>query len=283
MKHRYFIVTRGRAHKQTTIENLPEEILKKTILVCDRDQYKDHRERYKDICKVAAFPKNFGKHLTKKIGCVSDKKQWIVDTYEDVDFVYFLDDDLRFYVRKEKGGIKLSQQKNKDKLKMFKTMKNWLEKDGLAHVGISTQEGNNREKENYVENGRCIRLVGFNRSILVKEKIELNATQMMGDFHTTLSLLEMGYPNRISYFFAQAHRKSNDDGGCSLYRTPLTLKESAILLKEYHSSFVKLEVKKTKKPWAGFDTKERVDVTVYWKKAFKFGGNKKKMNKWLKK
>jgi len=94
---------------------------------------------------------------------------------------------------------------------------------------------------------------------------------LMADFDATLALLKKGLPNRILYSHANGQRKSNDAGGCSLYRSPKAMKDAALELARLNNGLVKVQKKTTSKPWAGFKTNERYDVTVYWKKAIYFG------------
>ena len=152
---------------------------------------------------------------------------------------------------------------------VFKILENWLINNNFAHVAMSVREGNNFVINPFVENSRGIRIVGFNVSIL--KQIKINRMLLMADFDTTLQLLELGYSNRILYTHAQAHKKSNDIGGCCLYRTPEAMKKSAFKLQELHPNFVTVKKKITKKPWSGFKTNERYDVTIQWKKAFQYG------------
>ena len=91
----------------------------------------------------------------------------------------------------------------------------------------------------------------------------------MEDFDVTLSLLELGYPNRITYKYAWGQGRSGDDGGCSLYRTSEMQKNAAIRLAEFHPRTVKVVNKRSKTKWGGLDSEVRVDVIVNWKKAFK--------------
>ena len=157
---------------------------------------------------------------------------------------------------------------------MFRILRENLNK--FAHVALSPREGNNHVEEDYRDVSRAMRVCGFDLEIIKKERLHFNRLQLMADFDITLQLLELGYPNRVTYNYANGQRKSNDEGGCSLYRTPETMTKAANMLHTFHPKFVKVQVKKTAKPWAGFDTRERTDVTVYWRKAYEFGLSKTK-------
>lgn len=276
MKIKYYIPTRNRAGMQNTIDFLPKEILKDTFLVCDKNQVKDYISLgKKNINKnsVISFPPNYGDNIINRYGCFSDKKQWILDNATE-DYLYFLDDDLKFSIRKKGKLVNANLEETKE---AFKIMNDWLEKQ-IAHVALSSREGNNRVEEDYVENSRATRVVGFNIKILREEEIKLNRLLLMADFDVTLALLKKGYRNRVLFSYANGQRKSNDAGGCSLYRSPETMKIAALRLSFLNKGLVKVKRKTTVKPWAGFESNERYDVTISWKKAFYFGKARSKNN-----
>lgn len=275
MKIKYYIPTRDRYDKQKTLFCLPKNILKDTYIVCEENQIK----KYISSCvptinkkNILAFPYNYGKNIIKKYGCFSDKKQFILEN-TNADYIYFLDDDLEFLSRDKQ--YKLHKADKQEVKIIFEILNNWLNK-GINHIGLSARMGNNRETKSFVENTRSTNAVGFNVKIIKENKIKLNRLLLMSDFDTTLSLLELGFKNRVLFDFAYSPSASNSVGGCSLYRTPETMKSSAELLHSLHPKFVKVKKKTTKKPWSGFKTKTRYDVIISWKKAFAFGLNKKK-------
>ncbi|HUU86364.1 MAG TPA: hypothetical protein VMX17_01255 [Candidatus Glassbacteria bacterium] len=276
----FFILTRGRVGRQITLSNLPRSIRKKTYLVVEKDEYQEHRgEKMHDIAGILKFQKQWGNFVLDGSGNFSDKKQWTAEycLKKDIRYMVLLDDDLKFDARKEG---KLKPAKNKDVVKAFKQLHEWM-KDGFAHVALSAREGNNWVEEDYIEVGRAMRVCGFDVKVLEKHNLKLNRTILMGDFDITLQLLELGYTNRILYSHANGQRKSNDEGGCSLYRTPEKMTEAANILKVLHPKFVTVKQVKTSKPWAGFDTKVRTDVQVSWKKAYEYGVSKKKLSKFF--
>ena len=272
----YYIPTRDRADMQNTIEFLPKSMLKNTFLVCEKNQKRDYISKHKNTIKkenIIAFPPGYGNFIVNKYGCFSDKKQWILENSK-AKYIYFLDDDLKFNIRKNNKLINATLEETQ---KAFEIMSDWLKKE-CAHVALSAREGNNRVVEDYVENSRAMRVLGYNAKILKEKDIKLNRVLLMADFDATLSLLGLGLPNRILYSYANGQRKSNDKGGCSLYRTPKTMKEAAYNLSKLHPGLVDVKKKTTVKPWAGFDTKERYDVTIRWKKSIYFGKSRSKNN-----
>ncbi len=270
MKTLYYIPTRDRAKRQRTLRNMPKGLLFKTYVVCEEDQYDDYVKHNEDIInrrRIIPFPPEWGNFIVDGYGCFSDKKQWILEG-SDADYIFFLDDDLAFDYR---TGSSLRKAGPQQVSEAFRIMRKWLQANNMAHVALSAREGNNRVEEDDIIVGRAMRVCGFDANLLRKHDLKLNRVQLMADFDITLQLLEMGWPNRILYKYANGQRKSNDKGGCSLYRTPKLMKHAAFALKDLHPKYVKVNKKKTSQPWAGFDTNVRYDVMVYWKNAFKWG------------
>ena len=135
------------------------------------------------------------------------------------------------------------------------------------HAGLSARQGNHltfpmKEKEIARQNN----VHAFQRDILLKDNIRFDILPLMEDFHVTLSLLELGYPNLVLQNFCWGQIASNNPGGCSLYRNMQMQKDAATKLHELHPKFVKIITKKNKTGWKDMD--ERTDVRIQWKKAF---------------
>ena len=261
------ILTRGRGDRQTTLENIPDVLRDFVYLVVDKDEYVAHKKYSKSVKKILQMPVGWGNS-----GGFSDKKQWTSERIKER-YYFIIDDDLSFNKR---TGDKLMKTNSRDVYKAFDIMYGWMKDEDIAHVALSPREGNNRVIEEYRDASRAMRVCGFDMDIIRKEKVMFNRTVLMADFDITLSLLEKGYSNRVLYSYANGQRKSNDSGGCSFYRTPELMSKTAHKLHSLHPLYVKVETKKTAQPWCGFDTRERTDVTVSWRKAFEFGKAKTK-------
>jgi len=256
------ILTRGRAEKQIALKNLPLKLRKYIYLVVDEDEYRLHKQYITRCKKILKFPSGWG-HFN---GNFSDKKQWTADNINKK-FCFFIDDDVTFSARHDGKLLKATKQ---DVYDAFNTMYHWMADDGFAHVGMSPRGGNNRVEEDSQEVTRAVTVCAFNLDIIRKEGLSLNRTLLMADFDATLNLLELGYPNKVTYKYAYG-QVSNSEGGCSLYRTPETMKEASNILHGLHKNYVRVDIKKTTTPWHGFKTNQRTDVTISWKKAFKDG------------
>lgn len=290
-----FILTRGRADRQITLNNLPPILWRHTYLVVEKEEETSHAIRYGNKVRIIPFPKGYGNFLIEGSGNFSDKKQWTVEwinknnmesLFPDgkhlqfINYFFFVDDDLKFDIRR---NGKLKPAKGREVYNAFKSLYHTMRTDGYAHVAMSPREGNNWVESNYQIAGRAMRICGFDLETIKKHKLKFNRTVLMADFDITLQLLELGYPNQINYKYANGQRKSNDDGGCSLYRTPERMREAAHALHKLHPKFVTVKEKKTSKPWAGFDTNTRTDVQVSWKKAYNFGKGRRKRKRLFKK
>lgn len=266
------VLTRGRADRQITLENLHPHLLRHTYLVVDDDEHSIYYNWWKSyIKKLVYMPRKHTEHNFK--GNFSDKKDWIARRVKER-YIIFVDDDLKFDARVDDKLIKASKIQN---WKAFNLLYRYMRHDGFAHVALSPREGNNRVEEDYRDSTRAMRVCGFDlKKVFFDSGLSFNRLPLMADFDITLSLLELGYPNRVLYKYANGQRKSNDDGGCSLYRTPKLMTEAAQGLYSLHPQFVKVQQKKTSKPWAGFDTNVRTDVTVAWRKAYDYGKNRSK-------
>ena len=259
------ILTRDRSDRQTTLENLPDRLKAITYLVVDKAEYSKHKKYKRDVKAILTMPKGYGKFG----GNFSDKKQWTSEAINER-YYFIVDDDLKFDARRDGRLVKAN---TREVYNAFNTMYGWL-KNGFAHVALSAREGNNRVEQDWIDVARGMRVCGFDLNVIKEQKLEFNRTVLMADFDIALSLLESGYPNRILFKYSNGHRKINDVGGCSLYRTPELMAEAANSLRGFHPKYVKVTEKITSKPWAGFDSKTRTDVTVSWKKAYEFGKSK---------
>jgi TET-associated glycosyltransferase-like protein len=190
------------------------------------------------------------------------------------DYVIMLDDDLNFAVRREDAPAKFRPAYGVDYKEMIQQIVDCLEL--FPHVSMSPRQGANRETGQFLYNGRCMRVHGFNTKILVDNNIKgyHPDAPFMRDFYITLALLTRGYTNCILNWYVNDHPGSNVvPGGCTEQRSLELLKQSAEVLQSEFPDFVRLEIKQTKGSWEG---KERYDVRISWKKAAEYGQRNRK-------
>ena len=119
----------------------------------------------------------------------------------------------------------------------------------------------------------------FNAILLKSKGARFDRVRLRQDFDVILYMLERGYPNRVIFKYAFG-QTSGSKGGCSAYRTPELMEKEAYKLKKLHGpKVVSVVTKTTKGGWDGMEDvngmKQRKDVIIQWKRAFKPKGPKK--------
>ena len=247
-----YIPTRGRLIKQKTLKNIPKNIIPYTKLVVGKEEADSHIKLYgKDRVMISPLKG------------ISKIRQWIMENSYSK-YSLFLDDDMNFNIRKNKKLIKCNENEIND---MFLLLHNWLKKD-FIHVGISARQHNFCEKNDFAETTRMNNAYAYNVEKFLKSKIRFDRLQVMEDFDVTLSLLELGYNNRVTYKYAWGQGASGAKGGCSIYRTKEIQSNAAYELKKLHPNFVKIKIKNSKSIWNGINNNQRIDVNISWKKAY---------------
>lgn len=252
-----YIPSRSRYNKRPdTLNSIPLTCHHNVNIVVPKQEYNAYSYAFKDYkCKIIKCP----------VDGIGRVRQWIMENAKS-NYVLFLDDDMKFGVRKE--GIKMVNADFDDVANMFSLLKNWLD-EGWLHVGISQRAGNNRVLSQYAETTRMNNAYAYNVKQFLKTGVRFDRLEVMEDFDVTLSLLKLGYNNRITYKYGWSQRKSGDIGGCSIYRTDAVQQQSAHKLKKLHPSLVKVIKKTSKQRWNGMDSSTRTDVRIQWKRAYK--------------
>jgi hypothetical protein len=135
---------------------------------------------------------------------------------------------------------------------------------------------NGERAKGIIYGGHCIvdceRVNDFHwmhREAVLRLGARFDQLPVMEDFYFTLYLLCKGVPNRIIHDYVWNQEGSGTDGGCSLYRTAQLQAEGARGLGAAFPEWVKVVVKKNKDTSPAWrDFKERLDVIVYWWKAY---------------
>jgi len=208
---------------------------------------------------------------------ISNVRQWIIEHCKD-NKVLMIDDDLSFFRRTSLEDFTLNIATGEQILEIMQWIDSKL--DDYAHVSISARTQNFqttsrilREKTLELELIRPWRLYGFRKDIILGEKLNFSAgleINTMDDFHMTLQLLELGYPNIVWFQYAHEQRGSNSIGGASTYRNLELLKTCAENLKAKHPpGIVETVQRKTISSWGGSSKNPiyRTDVRIQWQKA----------------
>jgi len=223
-----------------------------------------------------------------RINCtgINNIRQAIVKLSDD-NKICMMDDDLSFFVRDNTEVVDLRMIKPFEIVDMIQ----WLDEalNEYAHASISARTQNFQctyrlQKANVftLETVRPYRIYGFDKSIIEGEKLEFGAglkINIQDDFHITLELLELGYPNIVNFKYAHEQRGSNSRGGAATYRDLELLERCALNLKQHHPEVVKLVKKKTINSWRGSPENPvfRTDVIIQWQKALGLRSSKSRL------
>ena len=249
----FVIPSSGRATKQVTINQLPEEIKSCTWLAVPRHEVDTY---LKAGYVVIGVPDN--------IKGISPTRRYLMETCS-TRYLMMLDDDMTFAYRPDMSSPKLvSLDRNDVRLvDMFNYWRGLMK--SFAHVGLSARQGNNRVNEPFKRCCRMFNAYMYDLPRIRNARVEVGRTPVMEDFDLTLQLLRKGLPNAVIYKWCWNQSGSNAAGGCSQYRTNEMQEEAAARLAELHPGFVRL-VRKQSKNWSGMET--RTDVVVSWSKAY---------------
>lgn len=198
--------------------------------------------------------------LPPKIKTLSPTRQWLLEQAGGK-FV-LMDDDLRFFIRRDDDATKFQPATGKDIKAMFRRIESSLSK--FAHVGLCAREGGNRMTEDATCT-RMMRVLAYNADKVRATGARFDRLPTKQDFDMTLQLLRAGLPNLVLHRYCHDQGASQAAGGCSVYRTDEMMESSAHGLAKLHPAYVTVVQKETKTAWGGG---VRTDVRIAWKKAY---------------
>lgn len=260
-----FITSAWRSGDIKSLRCLSPKLYDKITLVIQADQCEEY-QKYKEQVQILVLPKHIKTLEPTREYVWKHCKEWGVSKF------FLMDDDLNFY-RRVLGDYKHSRTTDPEaKIRMFNILYSMLE--DYAHVGVSEKLGNNRFPENYRKVTRSVRLLGYNLKLIPFNKLKFGRLVCMSDYDMTLQLLRLGLKNCVLFEYSSEQGGSNTAGGCSKYRTPEVLADSARKLAKFHPGFVSLVEKSTKGAWfkGQVEGNKRLDVRIQWVKAFKSSG-----------
>jgi hypothetical protein len=249
---RIFIPTRGRWASQLTLENLTKfgEIDYQITLVVREDEV----DKYAWEDKLVV-PNDMPLH---------EKRLFILrqDTR-----VLMMDDDLSFSER-----ITDTYAPQITSLAKTNEMLHRQEKllDEYAHTSMAMRQFINDKPRGVRETYKSCRVLGFQTDVVLAEGVKFCPDDWVGpfpmdDYHMTLSLLELGYPNAVDHEFCTGAPGAGErPGGLTGIRTADLQSLSAKKLAELHPESVTLRSKVAE---TAFDGQEHLDVTIRWGRA----------------
>lgn len=261
-----YVTSSFRHDSMSTFANLAPAILERVIVVVPKGQY----AAYLPYCEAAGVQLQAAPNGMLYI---SPKRQWCLEQCP-TKYVCIMDDDLSFFMRDD--NLKLRKATIEDSEIIFSEALWHLKHSNKYLVGISARGGNHLYPKDWEDTFRMHRIWFLNIEPFRKLHINLAPYPefLMQDVHLILTYLENGYNNRVLYKYAQDDKGSNSPGGCSTFRNAATLERAAKWMSAHHPKAVRLKSKETVTGWDGMNElangkKQRVDINVSWKKAYR--------------
>lgn len=255
-----YIPSMGRSDIKMTWLALPMEWRKRTTIVVPPEDFKAYKESFPSYADIRGCrAKGIGK-----------TRQWIIENTQSR-YVLMMDDDLRFAKRVKKGEVKLQGADQEDVGYIVEWIFTAMMDEGYVHASVAKRT----EASFFLCSHRTVvrqnNIHGYDARKLLRLKrkgVRFDEMKLMEDFHVTLRLFELGYPNKVLFDYTWDQRGSNMDGGCSTYRTEKAQRKAARALAEAHPDYVQVVKKKVvaASSWKGM--KERTDVKIAWRKSY---------------
>jgi hypothetical protein len=253
------IPTRGRTHRQLTLQSLPRELRKRTTLVCPKREASGLYWLYKDV-EIAIEP-----YPNMRI---AQTREWIVQTWFSCgyDKIIMLDDDLRFATRISKDDRPLRDIRGEELIPEFQRIEDKLG-PAFPHVGFGVRQGNDKlEEVGWKIPGRMCHTLAYYLPIVAKEaSFVFGGLEIREDFCFTLQLLLKGHRNAVWPETVVNQNGYNAAGGCSTYRTREISDAEAEKLATLFPDYVSVHDREYK------TSPPRKEVIVQWKKALDDG------------
>lgn len=260
-----YIPTYKRIDRQITWHALSPTWQANAWIVCPMDEVEAHQAAGRNVIGTDA----------KGIG---DTRQFILEDHDvenDGDYLIMMDDDLRFFERRDDDPKKFKPLLGRDHAfdQMMQDFMAMLAQGAFG--GIANRSGAHLDTRQYRLNARLHDLMAFHVPTAKHIDLRLNRVEFMEDFDAALQFLTKGYPSLC----LNSHCKddiggSNATGGCSEYRDLVGQAAAAYEMQTMWPDLVKAVVKKPTKNstgWGGNMNGDRTDVRVQWAKAFKQG------------
>ena len=254
-----YLLTKGRLQRQYTLSWLPPDMVDDVVVVCPPDEADAYRLLYPYRVQVTEAP---------GVGAI---RQEVLDAHSVTDrgpYVMFLDDDLRFYVRRDDKPTNTYSppRRGVEVLQAFQAVRAGFDR-GYSFVGLAHRSGANRETAKHLLNRRLYAAWACDVAVARQRGFRTDRLPLMEDFDFQLQWLTAGYDTlTVNWYIQDNSAGPNAAGGCSTYRTPELQRECAHQLEALWPGLVRAVEKRPKGEWfEGQST--RWDVTIQWKKA----------------
>lgn len=246
-----FVPTRGRYRKRKTINELHLLTLSKkgflnlTVLVPD--------------CEKHEWEEDIPTHVVPDEWRIERIREHIVNHFTESPIHFVFDDDLIIY-RKTGKTTKERITTEEEIEEFFRHMQGLMQSYG--HGGVATNQNHQFKDIGVYQCERVICSHFYHRNLL--EGLHHTDAPEFEDLHISLSLIERGITNGVSYHYVLGFN-SNTSGGCSRYRTLESQNAHAIAFYDLHRDHVTLSKPKYSSVWKG----DKISVRVGWKKALR--------------
>jgi hypothetical protein len=250
------IPTRGRTNQQLTLQSLPGELLKRTTLVCPKNEAGSLFRLHKNV-DIVVEP---DAPMT-----IAPKRAWIMRTWLEAGYakIIMLDDDLTFSARISQNSKRLRSIQGEELVPEFARIEQMLSPE-VPHVGFGTRQGNHTKNAGWKTPDKMLYSLGYYLPIVVKE-CELGRIRTREDYDVTLQLLRKGYPNAVWHTTVNDQRQFGAPGGATNGRTVESSNADAHELARLHPGYVTTVQKNYKA------SVPRVEVICQWQKALRDG------------
>jgi hypothetical protein len=252
------IPTRGRINRQVTKGSFHLDQLDQGLLSPLKIIYVVPECDYSEFCRVHGMSKNIMR-VPDSYG-ISDIRQSILDNVDD-DKCVVIDDDVQLMAAVDSKTLRKATVD--DAKQLFYTLEAGL--DTYAYLGLLPAAFHSHYDIDGDANGRILNLHAYRRDIIRGEGLRYDDVEFLQDCHMVLSLLELGYENRVLNRWC-LQSGNFQEGGCSVRRTPERSAAARRRLAELHPGVtVYTKTRFIKEGEA--DQTGAEDVRIQWKRS----------------
>lgn len=248
------IPTRGRWDLKLTCDALPRGLRDRIYIVCPSSEARRHAD-VRPWAQVVVQPDD---KMT-----IAAKRAWIMREWQFNDKIVMLDDDLRFFVKRD-DPKKLRSAEPEDIVQWFDELERTL-CETVPHAGFGSRLFNNAKPPGWQQAKRMQYVLGYYLPVVRRECDLSGRIETREDMDYVLQLLRKGYPNAVCHTIAvEQSNEYGARGGCSGQRSTASSDADAERLSQLHPGLVRVVQK-------NYDGHPRKEVVVRWEAALREG------------
>jgi len=252
------IPTRGRWDLALTCDRLPRELRKDIYIVCPSNE----AHRHEDMRPWARVVVQQDDAMT-----IAAKRARIMRDWRGADRIVMLDDDLRFFVKREEDPKRLRTPTADEVVYWFRQLADMIgpAPQQYAHAGFGSRLFNNAKEPGWQHAKRMQYVLGYHLPTVRRECDLSGRIETREDMDYVLQLLRKGYPNAVCHtFVAEQSNEYAARGGCTGQRSTASSDADAELLSCLHPGLVRV----VRKDYKGHP---RNEVVIRWEAALREG------------